>query len=321
MKDSYDRKIDYMRVSITDRCNLRCRYCMPDGIVPCAHEDILTYDEILAVCREAVSLGIVKFKVTGGEPLVRKDCAKLIKLIYDIDGVEQVTLTTNGVLLKDQLKELMEAGLMAVNISLDTLDREKYREITGFDELDKVMESIFAAFNAGLKVKINAVMHDKNYEQDFANLIAIAEKYPIDVRFIEMMPIGMGAGSYLVSNERLLETLNSMYEHIELDEVSRGNGPAIYYKIPGFKGDIGFISAIHGKFCKYCNRIRLTSRGELKSCLCFDNHISLKEALRKGDRIETNRLLKESILGKPEQHCFEELGSITEKKRMAQIGG
>lgn len=321
MKDSYDRKIDYMRVSITDRCNLRCRYCMPDGVVQCAHEDILSFDEILSVVREAVNLGIVKFKITGGEPLVRKDCAKLIKMIYDIPGVEQVTLTTNGVLLKEQLDDLMAAGLRSVNISLDTLDKEKYKEITGFDELDRVLESVEAALKAGLKVKINAVMHDKKYEEDFANLIAIAEKYPIDVRFIEMMPIGLGTDSYLVSNDSLLDTLNNMYKHIELDEVSRGNGPAIYYKIPGFKGDIGFISAIHGKFCKYCNRIRLTSRGELKSCLCFDNHISLKEALKEGDNREIYRLLKESILEKPEQHCFEELGNITEKKKMAQIGG
>lgn len=294
---------------------------MPDGVIPCEHSEILTYDEIVAVCKEAVKLGIVKFKVTGGEPLVRKDCANLVKMIYQIDGVREVTLTTNGVLLKKYLSALINSGIHSVNVSLDTLDREKYKKITGFDELDKVLESIEAALNAGLKVKINSVMHTKDYKEDFNNLILMAKEKPIDVRFIEMMPIGLGQESYLVSNEDLFLELKSRYKGIEFDDVERGNGPSIYYKIPGFKGDIGFISAIHGKFCKDCNRIRLTSVGELKSCLCYGNEISLKKALREGDDAEVGRLIRESITSKPKQHCFEELENITEKKRMAQIGG
>lgn len=294
---------------------------MPDGVIPCEHSEILTYDEIVAVCKEAVKLGIVKFKVTGGEPLVRKDCANLVKMIYQIDGVREVTLTTNGVLLKKYLPALINSGIRSVNVSLDTLDREKYKKITGFDELDKVLESIEAALDAGLKVKINSVMHTKDYKEDFNNLILMAKEKPIDVRFIEMMPIGLGQESYLVSNEDLFLELKSRYKGIEFDDVERGNGPSIYYKIPGFKGDIGFISAIHGKFCKDCNRIRLTSVGELKSCLCYGNEISLKKALREGDGAEVGRLIRESIISKPKQHCFEELENITEKKRMAQIGG
>ncbi len=294
---------------------------MPDGVIPCEHSEILTYDEIVAVCKEAVKLGIVKFKVTGGEPLVRKDCANLVKMIYQIDGVREVTLTTNGVLLKKYLSALINSGIHSVNVSLDTLDREKYKKITGFDELDKVLESIEAALDAGLKVKINSVMHTKDYKEDFNNLILMAKEKPIDVRFIEMMPIGLGQESYLVSNEDLFLELKSRYKGIEFDDVERGNGPSIYYKIPGFKGDIGFISAIHGKFCKDCNRIRLTSVGELKSCLCYGNEISLKKALREGDDAEVGRLIRESITSKPKQHCFEELENITEKKRMAQIGG
>lgn len=294
---------------------------MPDGVIPCEHSEILTYDEIVAVCKEAVKLGIVKFKITGGEPLVRKDCAKLIKMIYQIDGVSEVTLTTNGVLLKEYLTKLIDSGIRSVNVSLDTLDREKYKKITGFDELDKVLESIEAALNAGLKVKINSVMHTKDYKEDFNNLILMAKEKPVDVRFIEMMPIGLGQESYLVSNEDLFLELESRYKGIEFDDVERGNGPSIYYKIPGFKGDIGFISAIHGKFCKDCNRIRLTSVGELKSCLCYGNEISLKKALRERDGAEVGRLIRESITSKPKQHCFEELENITEKKRMAQIGG
>lgn len=321
MKDSFGRKIDYMRVSITDRCNLRCRYCMPDGVIPCEHSEILTYDEIVTVCKEAVKLGIVKFKITGGEPLVRKDCATLIKMIYQIEGVKEVTLTTNGVLLKKYLPELIDAGIRSINISLDTLDREKYKRITGFDELDRVLESIDEALAFGLKVKINSVMHTRDYKEDFNNLIMIAKEKSIDVRFIEMMPIGLGQESHLVSNEDLLLELKRRYEGIEFDDVERGNGPSIYYKIPGFKGDIGFISAIHGKFCKDCNRIRLTSIGELKSCLCYGNELSLKKALKDGDSTEIKRLIRESIVSKPKQHCFEELENITEKKRMAQIGG
>ena len=294
---------------------------MPDGVIPCEHSEILTYDEIVAVCKEAVKLGIVKFKITGGEPLVRKDCANLVKMIYQIDGVSEVTLTTNGVLLKKYLSALINSGIHSVNVSLDTLDREKYKKITGFDELDKVLESIEAALDAGLKVKINSVMHTKDYKEDFNNLILMAKEKPIDVRFIEMMPIGLGQESYLVSNEDLFLEPKSRYKGIEFDDVERGNGPSIYYKIPGFKGDIGFISAIHGKFCKDCNRIRLTSVGELKSCLCYGNEISLKKALREGDDAEVGRLIRESITSKPKQHCFEELENITEKKRMAQIGG
>lgn len=310
-----------MRVSITDRCNLRCRYCMPDGVIPCAHSEILTYDEIVTVCEEAVKWGIVKFKVTGGEPLVRKDCATLIRMIYQIKGVEQVTLTTNGVLLKDFLPDLVDAGLRSVNISLDTLDRAKYKEITGFDELERVLISVRAALDAGLKVKINSVMHTEDYEEDFNRLISIAREHPIDVRFIEMMPIGLGQESHLVSNDDLLSALKKRYDGVEFDDVTRGNGPSVYYKIPGFKGDIGFISAIHGKFCEGCNRIRLTSTGELKSCLCYDNEISLKKVLKDGDSSEVGRLIRESIMSKPKQHCFEELQNVTETKRMAQIGG
>lgn len=321
MKDTFDRTIDYMRVSITDRCNLRCEYCMPDGVKLCSHQEILTYDEILSVCKEAVSLGIVKFKITGGEPLVRKECASLIKKIYEIPGVEQVTLTTNGVLLKNQLTELKEAGLRYINISLDTLDREKYLKITGFDKNNQVLESIKAALDAGMKVKINAVMHDKGYQKDFKELVGLAKDAPLDVRFIEMMPIGYGADAYLVSNETLMKELEDMYKGVEPDDTVKGNGPAVYYKIPGFKGSIGFISAIHGKFCRDCNRIRLTSLGEIKSCLCFDNGINLKEAIKNKDSKEINRLLRESINEKPEEHCFGDLENITERKNMIQIGG
>ncbi|MEG0292159.1 MAG: GTP 3',8-cyclase MoaA [Anaerovoracaceae bacterium] len=321
MRDSHDRNIDYMRISITDRCNLRCTYCMPMGVELFSHDEVLSYDEIVMVCREAVKLGIVKFKITGGEPLVRKDCAKLIKSIYEIDGVRDVTLTTNGVLLKKQLNELIEAGLKSVNISLDSIDRERYQKITGFDSLNDVLESIEAAVKAGLKVKINSVLHDEDYKDDFNKLLEFPKKYKIDLRFIEMMPIGYGSESYLVSNESLLNHIKSIYKGVETEMKPRGNGPAIYYKIEEFEGCVGFISAIHGKFCDKCNRIRMTSTGEVKFCLCFEKHVNIKDAIKAGDTKAINELLKEAILSKPEKHCFEELENVTEFKKMAQIGG
>lgn len=319
--DSYNRNIDYMRISITDRCNLRCRYCMPDGIKLCSHDDILSFDEIVMVCREAIKLGIVNFKITGGEPLVRRNCHELIKKIYALDGVKEVTLTTNGILLVDQLDDLMKAGIKSINISLDSLDRNKYREITGFDELDRVLEAIEKSIEKGAKVKINAVLHDRDFANDFLSLIALAQKYPIDVRFIEMMPIGLGAESMLVSNEDLIKILFDSFSNVISDKSKHGNGPAQYYKIGGFLGCVGFISAIHGKFCDSCNRIRLTSTGDIKSCLCFDKSIKLKGLLKMEDAEGVYEALSKSILEKPEKHCFEDIKNITETKKMTQIGG
>ncbi|WAW15875.1 GTP 3',8-cyclase MoaA [Peptostreptococcus equinus] len=321
MIDSFNRNIDYMRISVTDRCNLRCRYCMPDGIELCSHDYILSFDEILMVCKEAIGLGIVNFKITGGEPLVRKDCHKLIKKIYELGGVNEVTITTNGILLVDQLDDIIDAGVKSINISLDTLDREKYEQITGFDQIDKVLEAIEKSVEKGIRVKINSVLHDKDYKEDFLNLIKLAQKYPIDVRFIEMMPIGLGANSMLVSNEDLKKILETSFENVSSDKTKHGNGPAEYCRIDGFLGAIGFISAMHGKFCDSCNRIRMTSTGEIKSCLCFDKQISLKDALKARDSKAISEILKNSILEKPEMHCFEDKKRITELKRMTQIGG
>ena len=192
MKDLYGRTIDYMRISITDRCNLRCRYCMPDGIEWIPMDEILTYEQIETVCRVAVSLGINKFKITGGEPLVRKGCPELIGSIKQIPGVEQVTITTNGILLKEQLDRLILAGVDGVNVSLDTLDAEKFKQITGFDLLDRVEASIQSAVAKGLRVKINTVLQSGVNEDEWKGLMDLAKDQRLDVRFIEMMPIGYG---------------------------------------------------------------------------------------------------------------------------------
>lgn len=326
MVDSQGRNIDYMRISITDRCNLRCKYCMPNGIVAVPMEEILTFEEIVSCAEAGAKLGIKYIKVTGGEPLVRKGCPELIKMLKAVDGIEKVTLTTNGVVLQQHTDKLVEAGLDGINISLDTLDRNRYQDITGFDELSQVLKGIEAAYESGIKTKINVVALEGRSVEDYRLLVDMTSNRDIDVRFIEMMPIGMGKMFSAVSSQELLEQFREMYPGLEADYTDHGFGPAVYYKIPGALGSIGFISAIHGKFCDTCNRVRLSSMGYLKSCLCFDNGVDLREILRgQQDGITRDRLLQEAIrkaiLDKPKEHCFDKPREITEEKFMASIGG
>ena len=293
VRDSYGRTIEYMRISITDRCNLRCRYCMPDGAKWIPMSEILTYEEIERICREAVRIGITRFKITGGEPLVRKGCADLIRMIRQIPGTEEVTMTTNGVLLDENLEDLLAAGLDAVNISLDTLIPEKYQEITGADELERVRKSIFMAEKSGIRVKINTVLQKGVNDEEWKSLAELAKKNKLDVRFIELMPIGQGRAENGISGAWVLGKLKEAYgiegEFYPL-EGRFGNGPAAYYQLPGFQGKIGLISALHGKFCDRCNRIRMTSTGKLKACLCYADTISVFEAARHGSEEEIRKL-------------------------------
>lgn len=321
MIDQYGRTIDYLRISITDRCNLRCMYCMPDGVELTTMESILTYEEITRIVRCAAELGIKKIKVTGGEPLVRIGCAQLVGELKKIPGIEQVTLTTNGVLLGTYLEELKTNGLDAVNISLDSLNPEVYKKITGREELDRVLASLEAAVNAGIRVKVNAVLQKNVNGNEWKKLILLAKKYPIDVRFIEMMPIGYGKQFEPVYNEELLAQMKEEYPELQEDKSVHGNGPAVYYQIPGFQGSIGFISAIHGKFCGTCNRIRLTAQGKMKPCLCYGESVDLRKAIREEDQEELKELLKKTIQTKPKQHCFEKMEEITEEAPMIGIGG
>lgn len=328
MKDHYGRTIDYMRISITDRCNLRCQYCMPEGVEPPVSPDLLTFEEILLICEEAAKLGICKIKVTGGEPLVRAGCPELIGRLKAIPGIRQVTMTTNGVLIPRYLEELKVSGLDAVNISLDTLDEKVYREITGRDELKAVLEGIRMTLETDIPLKINCVLQKGVNADEWRNLIRFSADHPVDVRFIEMMPIGFGRNYDTVYNEEILRQLRMAYPQLEADESVHGNGPAVYYKLPGAKGSIGFISAMHGKFCAYCNRIRLTCHGKLKPCLCYEDTVDLLKVLRKsgqGDgedlREKLRDAIREGICMKPESHSFEKPDEVTEQKRMAEIGG
>lgn len=325
MRDDYGRTIDYMRISITDRCNLRCRYCMPEGIRQVSMSEILTYEEIVQVCRAAARAGIRKLKVTGGEPLVRPGCAGLIGDLKAIPGIEQVTMTTNGVLLSQFLPKLAENGLDAVNISLDTLDRDVYERITGRDELPQAMEGIRQALASGIRVKVNVVLQRGINEKEWKDLADLTKGHCLDVRFIEMMPIGHGRDYETVSNGEILAGLREKEPGLCMDTSVHGNGPAVYYRMPGARGSVGFISAVYGKFCGSCNRLRLTSMGKLKPCLCFENSVDVRKILRETAQGETEGLLdqaiREAVRRKPKQHKFETLSDITEQRQMVQIGG
>ena len=323
MKDRFGRTINYMRISVTDRCNLRCSYCMPDGIACIPMKEILTYEEIAFVCTQAAGLGIDRLRITGGEPLVRKDCATLVAMLKKIPGIRRVAMTTNGVLLQESLEELLEAGLDAVNISLDTLDREQYRTITGRDELDRVLASVRLAAGR-LPVKINCVIQRGINEDAPAGLAALARDLPVDVRFIELMPIGAGRNLETVANASVLGMMEERYGKTAEDPLPRGDGPAVYRRPEGFAGRIGFISAVHGKFCNACNRLRLTSTGELKPCLCYAESIPLREILRENGEGKEERVrekIREAVMKKPEGHCFNYRDDVTEKRAMSKIGG
>ena len=312
-----------MRISVTDRCNLRCRYCMPDGIERIPMSDLLTYEEIAFVCRQAADLGIGSFRITGGEPLVRKGCVRLVSMLKETPGVRRVTMTTNGVLLGEHLNGLLDAGLDAVNISLDTLDRGQYKAITGMDELDRVLASIRRAAGK-LPVRINCVIYREINDDAPGELATLARDLPVDVRFIELMPIGAAKGLETVPNASVLARIEEQYGKTTESPGGDGDGPAVYRRADGFTGRIGFISAMHGKFCAACNRLRLTSVGELKPCLCYADTVPLREILRDGAADKEERIrekISEAVQLKPQAHCFERRENVTEEKEMVRIGG
>ena len=323
MLDRYGRVINYLRISVTDRCNLRCCYCMPEGVQDVGMKNILTFEEIWEIVRTGVSLGITHIRITGGEPLVRKGCVDLIRGIREIPGVETITMTTNGVLLGNYGKQLKEAGVDGVNISLDTLDPEEFYKITGKRKLQEVLAGIRAAKTAGLPVKLNAV---NRKELDPIPLVRYAQEENLPLRFIEMMPVGYGKKYVGRSNEELRETLEAVCGKAECmtnrEELSRmGSGPAVYYQFSDLKVPVGFISAIHGKFCDTCNRVRLTAEGYLKLCLCYDEGEDLRRVLREGEKENLRTILEQTIFRKPAAHCFEHPAEMTETHEMVKIGG
>lgn len=330
IKDLFHRKIDYVRISVTDRCNFRCTYCMPQGqFIPMSHTDILTFEEIERLCRIFADVGIHKVKLTGGEPLARKDFVSLVRKINQIKGIEQVTMTTNGSLLGGYVSELAEAGLAGINISLDTLKPDVFRELTGTEELSNVLDAIHKTSRAGIpSVKINCVPMKGVNDDEICEIAAFAKDAPIEVRFIEMMPIGQGKGQAGIGEEEVRRKLETVYGSLKPVNAQLGNGPASYVQPEGFQGHIGFISALSHKFCESCNRIRLTSDGILKPCLQYAGRVSLKEMLRgKASDEQIEAVIRQTILEKPQCHQFRETNDVDSKKEaleeriMAGIGG
>src|SRR4030042_4435059 len=306
IKDSHQRTIDYLRVSITDRCNLRCVYCMPsDGLMPLEHKEILRYEEIIRVVRIAAGIGVRKVRITGGEPLARKNVIYLISEIGNIEGIKDLSLTTNGILLSRYADKLVEAGLKRINISLDSLLPDRFKEITRGGDLNLVLKGIEAAEKAGLSpIKINMVpIRGLNADEieDFAKLTL---NLPYQVRFIEFMPFGTEG---LWSPERFVsvEEIKSIVESVGplTPAKLKKSGPARYFRFDRAPGVIGFISPISNHFCGECNRLRLTADGKLRPCLFSETEIDLNPALRGGaPDNEIERLIRLSIEVKPEGH-------------------
>lgn len=326
MTDNFGRNIDYIRISITDRCNLRCVYCMPEeGVESVSHNSILKFDEILRICRVLAKNGLKKVKITGGEPLVRRGAANLIKQIKDIDGIESVTITTNGVLLCEEYHNLVGAGADSITVSLDTLDREKYAQLTRRDEIDRVLKGIALAQKENLtRLKINTVPVYGLDEKEIVSLVQFAKDNDTDVRFIEVMPIGSGTEFEAVTEDDIKKVIEKHFGKLTLYSEKRGNGPSVHYSLEGFKGKIGFISAVSHKFCDKCNRVRITADGHLKACLQFEAGVDLMPCLRGGGTdAQLEELMLKGIAAKPQSHRFDDKDYFNEKehRNMSQIGG
>lgn len=297
MKDQFDREITYLRVSITDRCNLRCRYCMPaDGVCKVSHQEILRYEEILEIVAMAAELGVKKVRVTGGEPLVRLGCADLCAGISSIPGIQEVVITTNGILLEQQAEALHRAGVKRVNVSLDTMNPEKYRSITGGGDIQRVLRGIEAARKVGMTpIKINTVLMGGFNDGEIPEFVEMTRTHPIELRFIELMPMGPGAEfgeSAYLPGQTVLDRVP------ELRPLPEDGGVARLYQLPGAAGRVGLISPLSRHFCGTCNRLRLTSEGALKPCLHSSQEIPLRglhgDALREA--------MVSAILAKPKMH-------------------
>ncbi len=324
LRDGHNRKIDYLRLSITDRCNLRCFYCMPaNGVKPKAHDEILSYEEIERFAKAAVAAGISKIRLTGGEPLVRKDLLQLVRMLTATPDLKDMSLTTNGLLLAEHAAELAAVGLKRVNISIDTLDEKAYRELTRIGNVEQTMKGLEKALDVGLNpVKVNAVLI-RGINEDPADFVKLTFDYPVHVRFIEYMPIGKESIWSPELYVSIAELKANLLRHGPLEEVEPpvGAGPARYIKFKGAQGTVGFISPISDHFCETCNRLRLTSDGRLRTCLFSDREVDVREKLRAG--ISTAELIEfiiDVLKEKPLEHNMNVRDAKVERL-MSQIGG
>ncbi len=319
MHDKLGRTINYLRLSITDRCNLRCCYCMPaTGVPACEHGDILRYEELLKVAEAAVSLGIEKVRITGGEPLVRKGLISFLNQLGSLSGLSEMTLTTNGLLLEETAEQLKAVGVNRLNVSLDSLDPQTYAQITRGGDLKKVLAGLEAAEQAGLRLKLNMVVMRGINDHEVENFAALSQQHPWSVRFIEYMPTIREAAwkNRVISGGEILERLKQTFALSSLS-TSRLCGPAKPYRIDGAIGTVGIITPMSEHFCGNCNRIRVTSQGFAKSCLLSNQSRDLKPALAEGGEA-VKLALSEVIAGKNLQHHFmDEDGSF----QMSCVGG
>ena len=325
-QDDFGRAISYLRVSVTDRCNLRCIYCMPpEGLEKGPHAGILRYEELALVIRAAAQIGITKIRLTGGEPLVRLGLTEFVRMVAAIPGIDDLSMTTNGTLLAGKAQALAKAGLNRVNISLDTLDPERFAAITRRGRLDDVWAGIAAAQAAGLTpIKFNVVVvRGLNDDEviDFAKKTLTGDWH---VRFIELMPIGANlnwAGDGTVPTTEIRARIEGEFGPLQPVHGPRGNGPARYHQLAGARGTIGFIGASSDHFCPSCNRLRLTADGRLRPCLLDEQEIDLRAALRSGAGLEAIKsLLTQAIQCKPQHHHLGD-DRVPRDRTMAQIGG
>ena len=324
--DNYNRKINYLRISVTDRCNLRCIYCMPrKGAPKLPHREILSYEELLTIVSVSVKMGISKIRLTGGEPLIRRDIIYFIKQLANIPGVEDISLTTNGVLLYHTAEDLYNAGIHRINISIDTLDPTKYMEITGRDHFNHVWKGIERAEEVGFfPIKLNVVAMRGLNDDEILDFAKLTFGKPYHVRFIEFMPIGPQTAwraERFISGAEIKSQIQSLGKLIPIKPQSF-DGPARRFKFCSAKGEIGFINPLSNHFCPSCNRLRLTADGKLRSCLFSDEEIDVKTPLRNGcSHEELGILLMSAIANKPKRHHFGE--EIFRKcvRPMVKIGG
>lgn len=330
LMDKYGRVHDYLRISVTDRCNLRCIYCMPaEGMKFMPHDQLLTYEEITEVVRVLANLGVTKLRLTGGEPLVRKDLEQLVAMLAAIPGINDIALSTNGILLADKARTLKEAGITRVNISLDSIKPEIFAKMTRGGDVQKVLAGLEASYEVGFSpVKLNVVLMKGFNDGEIADFIRLTLERPIHVRFIEYMPIGHDddgwRNSYL-SLSVVSDRCREMGYELELAETVYGNGPAQYFRVPGSQGTIGLIHPVSDHFCETCNRLRLTSDGNLKPCLYWTDEFNVRKYI--GDDQALEQLFFQALESKPLNHEMalalekKKLSHLPTSRRMSQIGG
>lgn len=326
MVDAFGRHINYLRISVTDRCNLRCRYCMPEeGVQNLGHGKILSLEDLARLANVAAQAGIRKIRLTGGEPLVRKNIAGLIECLADIDGIDDIAMTTNGLLFPALAQDLKDAGLKRINISMDTLKEERFAYITRRGGLSTVRQAVFKALELGMNpVKINVVVIRGFNDDEIVDFARLAYDYPLHIRFIEFMPVGdllFWEPEKMMNSDEIRMVLQNDYE-LTPEKAIEGNGPARYYQISGGAGSIGFISPMSHQFCSECNRIRLTADGKLRGCLYEKQEVDLKEALeREASDDELRVLFGRAIKSKPARHNMDSGWGQHNFRKMYQIGG